>query len=320
MSTHVEREFFGEIDCRGADAVAWWGEFEHPSMDEASIRGLVAFMSSQKLRTPKGLDWLQEHAGANTQNDLVAAMVKLRTLYSTIWAESVWQIADATGTDTKFIVTDHPVTVYNRGWGPRHQACRQANDPDIRMHGSHTLFPLGLDRILIFTNRSWVENPYQSPRRLRPNPGFYRDSFFNIFDVQTDRQLSEEEVLQINFILKSRAYRYIAAGRPEWPFPEHCVSKSDWATYGQGYLGMPDPRDIHAGGGVVLGYTDGSSRAFDMFGRRPWDSGYAGEMFSPAYQSLQRFQSEFSELFGTSRRGRSFEIGANVAESAGDSA
>lgn len=308
LSTHVEREFFGEIDRRGAAAVAWWSEFEHPSIDEQSIHGLLHYMSSQKLRTPKGMDWLQCELGTADRNQLLAAMVQLRTLYSTIWVESIWQIADATHTDTKFIVTDHPVTVYNRECGPRHQWCRDANDPDIRLHGSHTLFPLGLDRILILTNRSWVENPYQSPRRSRPNPDFYRDSFFNIFDVQTGRQLSEEEVLQINFILKNRAYRFIAAGRQEWLYPERSVSKSDWATYGRGLLLMPDPRDIHAGGAVVLGYSDGTHEAFDMFGHRPWDPGYIGDDVSPAHGSLQRFKRDFAELFGPDRRGQPYDV------------
>jgi hypothetical protein len=313
ISTLIEREFFGEIDRQGARAVAWWGEFEHPSLERHHLFGLLEFMSSQKLRTPKGLAWLQEQREVQDRPALLSLMMKLRSLYVTIWGECVWQIADATESPTKFIVTDHPVTVYNRECGPRHLWCRDASDPDIRLHGSHTIFPLDLNRVLILTNRSWVENPYQSARGLRPNPEFYRDSYFNIFDVQTGRTLTEKEVLQINFILKSRAYRYVAAGRPEWLHPEEFVSKSDWATYGDGYLLMPDPRELHAGGAVAIGYSDGSVEAFDSQGHRPWDPGYQGADLPVTHRSLRRFKQEFSELFGEHRRGGPY----NISEQAG---
>jgi hypothetical protein len=246
-------------------------------------------------------------------------MTELRSLYSSIWAECVWQLADASDSETKFIVSDHPVTVYNRACGPRHQWCRGANDPDIRFHGSHTLFPLGLDRVLILTNLSWARNPYQSPTGLRPNPAYFRDTFFNIFSVQTERRLCEAEVRQINFILKSRAYRQIAAAREEWLHPEQFVSKSDWATYGHGYLLMPDPRALHHGGEIMMGFADGSTDSFDSYGRKPWDDDYGLEGPSRiGRDSLLRFQGEFARLFGPYRRGRSFEAGRLDGERDGD--
>jgi hypothetical protein len=41
-------------------------------------------------------------------------MVRLRNLYCAIWTECVWLLADASRSPTKFLVSDHPVTVYNR--------------------------------------------------------------------------------------------------------------------------------------------------------------------------------------------------------------
>ena len=64
------------------------------------------------------------------------------------------------------------------------------------------MFPLSLDRILILTNLSWVRNPYQSETRLRPNPNPLRSAIFSMLDIQTERRLSEQEVRQINFIIK----------------------------------------------------------------------------------------------------------------------
>lgn len=310
LSTAIEQHFFGEIDSRGAKAVEWWGAFKHPSMDRDAIRDLTVFLSSQKLRTPKGLDWLSLNLGPLSDHERLQAMVRLRTMFSTIWTEAVWQLADAAESATKFIVTDHPVTVYNRFCGPRHESCRGANDPDIRQHAAHTIFPIDLNRVLILTNRSWALDPYQAPTALRPNPEFYREGVFNIFEVQTDRQLSEDEVREINFILKSRAYRFIGAAEEEWLYPERHVSKSDWNRFGKGYLLMPDPQDLHEGGETILGYDDGRTEAFDSFGRRPWEAGYAGVHAEPtSNDNLEEFKDEFRRLFGEQPRGRGFHIG-----------
>lgn len=309
-STAIEQFLFGVIDDRGSAAVAYWESFSHPSVDARALEGLLLYMSTQKLRTPKGLDWLAQKVDSTNPNDILPAMVELRNLYSAIWSECVWLLADASNSDTKFIVSDHPVTVYNRVCGPRNTWCRGANDPDIRLHGSHTIFPLALDKVLILTNLSWARNPYQSPTGWRPNPTFFRDSVFNFFEVQTHRMLQEEEVRQINFILKSRAYRYVAAARQEWLYPEKYISKADWFSYGQGYLLMPDPRGLYHGGEIVLGYADGSSDAFDVFGRKPWHDGYGtDEETTSRRDSLQRFKGEFARLFGPYRRGRSFQAG-----------
>lgn len=168
-STLIEQALFGEIDSRGSAAVSYWADFTHPSADRAALIGLLQYMSAQKLRTPKGLDWLAAELSTNDPNRVLRAMADLRTLHTAIWAECVWHLADASQSATKFIVTDHPVTVYTRACGPRNRLCRPPNDPDIRIHGSHTVFPLGLEKVPILTNRSWARNPYQSATKLRPN-------------------------------------------------------------------------------------------------------------------------------------------------------
>jgi hypothetical protein len=308
-STEIEQLLFGDIDDRGKSALDYWGTFAHPSFDEAALRALLLYMSTQKLRTPKGLDWLRLQVG-DDPNVVLSALVQFRSLYTSIWTECVWQLADASASETKFIITDHPVTVYNRVCGPRSTWCRGANDPDIRLHGTHTIFPLCLDRVLILTNLSWARNPYQGATAWRPNPIFYRDSFFNVFDIQTHRTMQEHEVREINFILKSRAYNYVAAAHEEWLYPEEYVSKSDWNTYGHGYLLMPDPRGLHHGGDVVMGFADGSTDAFDAYGRKPWQEGYGTEGSpSGGRDPLLRFKGEFARLIGPPRRGRSFGVG-----------
>ena len=310
----IEQLFFGKIDARGKAAVEWCASFSHPWDGSNCINDLLLYMSTQKLRTPKGLAWLRDQAsklGRQDKNSILALMTSLRQLYGSIWMECVWLIADASKSDTKFIVSDHPVTIYNRRCGPRSQWCREYNDPDIRLHASHTLFPLSLDKILILTNLSWVRNPYQNELEMRPNPIFFRGAIMKITDIQTLRYLSEEEVRQINFIIKSRAYRYVAAAKENWLHPERYVSKSDWYNYGYGYLLMPDPRGVEYGGQILIGHKDGTASAFDEYGRRPGQEGFKEFDKSGAeedWNTFHRFQGEFARLFGRYRRGRAFNI------------
>jgi len=307
-STKIEELFFGQIDEKGKRGVEYFTDFKHPSADGEAFENILMYISTQKLRTPKGLGWLSNKAGTTDRHQILRLMLELRQLHCAIWTESVWLIADASLSATKFILSDHPITVYNRRCGPRSQWCRDTNDPDIRFHGTHTIFPLSLDKILILTNLSWVRNPYQSEVDLRPNPNLFRDAIFKFTDIQTLRHLSEQEVREINFIIKSRAYRYIGAAKEEWLFPEKYVSKSDWYRYGHGYLLMPDPRSVTYGGQIIMGYADGSTSAHDEYGRRPWEAGYRGgdQAVSEDWHTFHRFKGEYARLFGPYRRGRAF--------------
>jgi hypothetical protein len=237
-------------------------------------------------------------------------MIDFRNLFSAVWSECVWQIADATASEAKFIVSDHPVTVYNRRCGPRSQWCRNFDDPDIRFHATHTIFPLSLEKVLILTNLSWARDPFQSEIETRPNPGLLRNTMFNYEKIQTLRHLSEEEIRQINFIIKTRALRYIAAAKEEWLYPEKFVSKSDWNTYGDGWLLMPDPRALHVGGTVVWGGGKSRGGALDEYGRPPWDKEFEKETKRfTEWRSLERFQGHFARKFGPQRRGVCTEMG-----------
>jgi len=304
----IEKIFFGAIDSEGRSAVDIYSKFEHPKYSHDYFNPLLMYMSTQKLRTPKGLGWLSSKTKTSDKNILLAQMLRLQQLHCALWAECVWLIADASKSDTKFIISDHPVTVYNRECGPRSQWCREFNDPDIWLQGTHTIFPLSMDKILILTNLSWIRNPYQSAKNLRPNPNPMRDAIFKFTEVQTLRHLSEQEVREINFIIKSRALRYIASPVKEWLYPEQYVTKSDWNTYGHGYLFMPDPRAIHLGGEIMWGNKDGTGGAMDEYGRRPWqkDYGKEGKEHNEG-RTLYEFKGEFAKLFGQYRRGRTFE-------------
>jgi len=65
-------------------------------------------------------------------------------------------------------------------------------------------------------------------------------------EIQTGRQLNEVEVNQINFILKRRAERYIAAAKEQWLHPEDEIPSTHWRKLDDRYLLMPDPRSSAA--------------------------------------------------------------------------
>jgi hypothetical protein len=310
ITTKIEQIFFGQIDRLGKQAVEYFSTFKHPSINGDAFNNLVMYMSTQKLRTPKGLAWLSGVAGIKDKNELLHFMLNLRQLFCAIWTECVWLIADSSKSNTKFIVSDHPVTVYNRACQPGSKWCNRAEDPDIRFQGTHTIFPLTQEKILILTNLSWVRNPYQPECGMRPNPKFFRPAMFNFIDIQTLRFLSEKEVREINFIIKNMAFSFIGAAEEEWLYPEKYISISDWSNFGSGYLLMPDPRSVNAGGEIYWGNYDGSGGAIDSYGRLPGDPEFGKESEEKKeFNTLYKFKGEFAHLYGPRRRGRSFQMG-----------
>lgn len=311
FSTEIEEKFFGPIDASARPALDYFAHFTHPSANGDLFHRLVLYMSIQRLRTPKGLAYLSYLVGQTKKNELLITLQRLQGLSCAIWTECVWSIADASDTETKFIISDHPITVYNKGCFPAPRWCRDDRGPDTWLTGTHTLFPLTLDKILILTNLSWVRQPYGNPTRPRPNPNPFRPAMFNFTEVQTSRKLTNQEVIEINHIIKTGAYRYVAAAEESWLYPEHTVGSPRWDYFGNSYLLMPDPRSLSFTDEITLGYQGGKADFFDAYGRKPWQADYADKtQNSREVETFHAFQGEFARLFGPKRRGLSFVFGA----------
>lgn len=301
----IEKFFFGRVDTEGKSAVEFFSDFQfdHPDQHDA-FNGLMNYMSVQKLRTPKGLGWLGELPAGRNRNHRLMLLQEIQNVFCATWTECVWLIADATKSDTKFIISDHPVTVYNRACFPGSVYCKGFNDPDIRMVATHTYFPLSIDMVLILTNLAWVRNPYQNEREPRPNPGLFRNTIMSLQDIQTCRSLGEQEVLEINYITKKRALLYIAAAEKEWLYPERRLPSTHWSKFGHGYLLMPEPREVHMGGETYVGYKDGTSEGWNEYGQRPGQRGFKdARRDAIESKTLFRFQAEFAEMQGPEYRG-----------------
>lgn len=303
----LEKFFFGDLDTLGSKAVAHFADFTYGDVSHEAFESLLPYMSAQKLRTPRGLAWLRwliKQGGQADKNKTLLTMRQYANLFCAIWAEAVWQIADASKSPTKFIISDNPVVVYNRECFPGSPTCRGFHDPDVRCSASHTYFPLSPDKVLILTNLSWVRDPYQKPMKLRPNPEFMRNAMFKFTDIQVDRFLTEEEVLQINYVTKMRADRYIAAEKEEWLYPERHLKSIHWRKLGDGYLFMPDPRHIHGGGEILIGYDGGRSDSFSAYGHKRWQDGYEDKARNDReWEAMLRFKAEWCVIMGQEYRG-----------------
>jgi putative transposase len=70
-------------------------------------------------------------------------------------------------------------------------------------------------------------------------PGAGQTAIFDLRSVQTERYLTDDEVLRINFILKRRATRYIASASEDGLYPERHVSTDHWSKLDHDWFLLP---------------------------------------------------------------------------------
>ncbi len=280
INDKIEKLLFGQIDMSGSKAVRAFAT-DDISQWHRNFEEFFIYMDAQKLRTPKGLDWIRQHYLNLPQTELMLEMQALRALHCTLWTEGVREIVSAEDSDIKFIITDHPVTVYNYACPPAADQCAYPNDPSIAWKATQTLFPLDINRCLILTNLEYAREPgTANPLENRTNPQPMRHSMVRTDDFIRERKLSSAEVRSVNFILKSRACRYIAAPVEEWLYPENDVA-TDWDSHKS--ILLPDKMHISlAGGEMYAGFDDGSTYYQDEFGRTAPENKYLKK--DPSYK------------------------------------
>ena len=273
----VEHFFFGEIDRRGREAVALIGDYQGLTGKAVAdaFQNLVPYMGAQRFRTPRALDLIKKRLGGVDHNETLDLMGRMFQLHTTMWTEGVWEIVRARRSPTKFIVTDGPVTFYNRSMFP--SAWIYPEDANHKEIGTRTLFPLGLDSCFIVTHLQLVRNPWITPTEFRVNARSYEMAMKHLGQIQFGRELEEDEVLRINYILKKRAARYIAAAEEEWLYPEQRASSTDWPKLDDDWFLFPHLWKVPFTRGIMAGYGDGSAWAADEYGRHPGNPGYKNE-------------------------------------------
>jgi hypothetical protein len=274
INDEIERRFFGDIDRRGADAVRVFCGDDRSSWHH-HFEDLFEFLDIQKIRTPKGLAWLRqkypeigrlsETRPAVAQNQLMVEMQGIRMLNVTIWTTGVREIVSAERAGVKFILSDHPVTVYNHAIPPTDDRNRYPEDPSITLNGSQTLFPLGPDHLLILTNLEYAKDPGTRPDAKRTFARNYQSTMVSTNEFIRTRYLTDEEVAEVNFVIKARANRYVAGRLREDLYPEEVVSKS-WSELRTTFLPPPDGL-YRFGGEIFVSFENGDVRYQDEFGR-----------------------------------------------------
>ena len=264
VNDEIERKLFGDIDTRGADAVKAFASGD-PARCHAQFETLFEYIDIQKLRTPKGLAWLKAQYPALTQNELMMEMQAIRTMHCTIWAEGVREIVSAEASDIKFILSDHPVTVFNPGAPPGSKLARFPHEPGIELKGTQTLFPLDRDHCLILTNLEYAQDESCDPLSKRTFARRFKRSMVRTDAFIRTRTLTGAEVDAINRIVRSRAHRYVAAGHKDG-LPEPITDARDWKTLGA-VLRPPSDKLFGFGGEMYVGYDSGEVHYQDAFGR-----------------------------------------------------
>jgi hypothetical protein len=280
INDEVERYLFGSIDRLGATAVRALASGDVVGIHE-SFQNFFSYLDAQKVRTPKGLDWIKSKYKQLTQLGLMIEMQALRQMHCTMWVESVREIVSAENSDIKFIVTDHPVTIYNPAYPPGSSACSFPDDPSIELKGSQTVFALDANHCLILTNLEYAKEPgnvdVKSSRthaRYGGHPTMTRTDAF----IRT-RKLTSQEVVGINRVLKARARRYVAASDKAWLEPDK-LSLEPWERLGTILL-PPSDELWHFGGEIYVGYKDGSTHYQDQFGRTSGSHEYLAKKRRP---------------------------------------
>lgn len=264
LNDEIERFLFGEIDSRGADAVRAWTAGDAYGI-HTRFMDFFTYLDAQKLRTPKGLDWILKQYSGLPQNALMLQMQALRRMHATMWTECVREIVSAKASTVKFLLTDHPVAIYNAALPPAALENQYPADPGIELIGSQTLFALDANHCLILTNLEYAESPNDAPLlRRRTNARFRGNTLARTDACIRGRELAEAEVLAINRILKARARKYVAASNPDWLRPES-DGERDWREPGP--LLLPKKELWKFGGEIYIGHRDGSSSFRDKFGR-----------------------------------------------------
>lgn len=265
VNDDIEKKLFGPIDDNGANAVKAFLTDDHAQWHH-NFQDFFTYLDVQKLRTPKGLDWVKTKYPKLDQIQLMTEMQALRTIHCTLWAEGVRELVSAEESDIKFILSDHPVTIYNYACPPDSELCAYPNDPDIALKGSQTIFPLDKNRCLILTNLEYAQDPNgTNPLEQRANATRIRESMVNTINFISKRKLKQDEVTKINYIIKSRSKDATAAGQENWLYPEDRVT-CEWPELR--HVLLPPSEELYKfGGEMYAGYEDGSTYYQDAFGR-----------------------------------------------------
>lgn len=265
LNDQIETVLFQGIDDFGAAAVRAFVGGDVVQVHE-QYQAMLAYLGAQKLRTPKGLDWIRSRYPALSQLELMREMQHLRQMFGTLWAEAAHEIVSAENAEVKFLITDHPVTTFNAALPDDAAPLAYPNDAPITWNGTQTLFALDANHLLILTHGPYAKTPEALELTAkRVNARFFGNTMLRTDALIRSRRFDTDAVTAVNALLKSRARRYVAAGQPDWLYPERAPPM---ARERLAQLLCPPTKDLwRVGGEIHIGYKDGTFGYRDAYGR-----------------------------------------------------
>lgn len=294
----IEKFFFGDIDRLGAKAVEFFSNYNLKEGAGEAVRDIGKFLNAQKLRTPKGLDYLKIISRNHSHQIALHLMGEIYLIHGTIWSEGVWEILECNNSKTKFIISDHPVSTYNKKIFPGDKSYQYPLDAPIELVGTQTIFPLSLERCLTITNLEYVRFPKINPLKIRENARSFEDTLFDLGSIQTGRQISEKEVIGINFVIKKRSKRFIAAAQKEWLYPENHLKSRVWNKLGDRFFLMPDPRKVPFTTKLTAGGNNGVVWSKDEYGRNYKENAITTQKRNFEFNMFHKSKKEWDDHFG----------------------
>lgn len=291
----IERMLFGPIDTKGRRAIDAWLREDWAVVHETYWL-MYEFMDALRLRTPKGLRFVQSVTKAQSNFQLMAWMQRMRRMHCVMWSEGVLEIVSAKSSSTKFIFTDHPVTFFNRHSFPGDPSIPAGCDPLQEWQGTQTLFPLDRENLFVLTHLEWARSPGAAKaKKPRTNARYFDTSLVRYDKCGRGRCLTDSQVREVNFILKSRADRYVAGRNDDDLFPERHLKSTHWGNLGRFLSPSGDLWDW--GGYTTVKMQDGSYIFQDEFGRRPKSK----SEFERRVKEAERMEKQFHELLAKER-------------------
>lgn len=264
----IERFLFGEIDTKGAEANEAFLAENHNKIHGLFLN-VFEFMDALRLRTPKGLRWLTEVTKTKSQMQLMYSMQELRKMHCVMWMEGVLEIVSAKNSKHKFIFSDHPVTFFNPHVFPVSSSGQPSEDPLLEWVGTQTIFPFDKDNLFVLTHLEGTKGVTPAgARKSRTNARYFDNSIVRHDKTIRGRELTDEQVSEVNYIIKQRADKYIAAGTLEGLYPEKHLKTRMWSKLGR-FLLPPRMDTFKSGGQIFVKMNDGSFMFQDEYGRRP---------------------------------------------------
>lgn len=289
----IERFLFGAIDSTGKEAIqalvdSDWGKMHF------TYTQVFEFLDALRLRTPKGLRFLQSTLATKNQQELMVRMQEVRRMHCVMWMEGAIEIFEATQSGTKFIFSDHPVTFFNPHVFPKDRAIPDGFDVPQHWLGTQTLIPLNSNHLMVITHREWGRKQGEiRARKSRTNPRLFDNPLITYDGIQRGRQLSEKQVREVNYIIKIRAERYIASCDEQHLFPERHLKTTLWSKLGSFLLPRSYATALQSGF-MIVKMKDGSYYFQDEFGRRP----NSKAEFDKAVQDAKSMEAMMNRVLG----------------------